>query len=81
MYEMTARTVYAERDGWKVIIHLDEEGNEIRVIRVMPVDYKAPPREPTQREDPTTYHREYYRKVRSKRDQRASRGPYKQKTQ
>ena len=75
-------------DGYNCRVYRDN-GVIIKTIRISPfvegTHNKAPLRADdapvSQLIDPTTYHREYYRKVRSKRDQRAPRGPYKPKTQ
>lgn len=73
-YQMSSRTLFKEIDGFRVIIHLDSEGEEIRRIKVCPVDFvptRLPPRSGvsvSQLKDPAGYHREYYHKVRSKRD-------------
>jgi len=66
-------------DGRVCRILYDAEGNEVHRIYA-PRDHWDTGITISRTKDPTAYHREYYRKVRSKRQGCAPRGPYKKNT-
>ena len=61
-------------EGWIYRALYDAEGNEVYRIKG---DFVGLQLGVNRQANPTAYHREYYRKVRSKRDGRTPRGPYK----
>ena len=68
-------------DGRFCRIFYDDDGNEFRRVLGSRIGARSNTPRPeitvSRRGDPTAYHREYYRKVRSKAQGRAIRGPYK----
>ena len=65
-------------DGWICRVLYDAEGNEVYRIKGGSIR-QGSGIDINQQDDRTAYQREYYRKVRSKRDGRTPRGPYRNK--